>query len=140
VIGVRRQTAGEVDAPAIEELAAGRNRDEHSRVTVLGDADGRGSLRSSSRHVFSHRLLRHDPSGTGARRFRLGPRVVKVPAGYRANMTSPVILHARLTRSNAEPPIRFSAPSPEIRARPVDTREPLKSIITLLASPPNKTR
>jgi hypothetical protein len=44
---VRRQTAiGEVDAPAIEELAAGRDSDEHRRVTVLGDADGRGSLRS----------------------------------------------------------------------------------------------
>jgi len=40
---VRRQTAiGEVDAPAIEELAAGRDSDEHRRVTVLGDADGRG--------------------------------------------------------------------------------------------------
>jgi hypothetical protein len=50
---VRRQTAiGEVDAPAIEEFAAGRDSDEHRRVTVLGDADGRGSLRSSSRHVF----------------------------------------------------------------------------------------
>jgi hypothetical protein len=50
---VRRQTAiGEVDAPAIEELAAGRDSDEHRRLTVLGDADGRGSLRSSSRHVF----------------------------------------------------------------------------------------
>jgi hypothetical protein len=56
---VRRQTAiGEVDAPAIEELAAGRDSDEHRRVTVLGDADGRGSLRSSSRHVF---LLRGAP-------------------------------------------------------------------------------
>jgi len=50
---VRRQTAiGEVDAPAIEELAAGRDSDEHRRVTVLGDADGRSSLRSCSRHVF----------------------------------------------------------------------------------------
>jgi hypothetical protein len=50
---VRRQTAiGEVDAPAIEELATGRDRDEDRRLTVLGDADGRGSLRSSSRHVF----------------------------------------------------------------------------------------
>jgi hypothetical protein len=42
---VRRQTAiGEVDAPAIEEFAAGRDSHEHRRVTVLGDADGRGSL------------------------------------------------------------------------------------------------
>src|SRR4249920_2269993 len=50
---VRRQTAiSEVDAPAIEELAAGRDSDEHRRVTVLGHADGRDSLHSSSRHVF----------------------------------------------------------------------------------------
>jgi hypothetical protein len=49
---MRRQTAGEVDAPAIEEFAAGRDSNEHRRVSVLGDADGRGSLRSSSRHVF----------------------------------------------------------------------------------------
>ncbi len=50
---VRRQTAiGEVDAPAIEELAAWRDSNKHRRITVLGDADGRGSLRSSSRHVF----------------------------------------------------------------------------------------
>jgi hypothetical protein len=50
---VRRQTAiGQVDAPAIEELAAGRDGDEHRRVAVLGDADDRGSLRSASRHAF----------------------------------------------------------------------------------------
>jgi hypothetical protein len=50
---MRRQTAiGEVDAPAIEELAAWRDSDEHRRVTVLGDADRRGSLLVSSRHVF----------------------------------------------------------------------------------------
>jgi hypothetical protein len=50
---VRRQTAvEELDAPAIEELAVWRDRDEHRRAAVLGDADGRGSLRSSSRHVF----------------------------------------------------------------------------------------
>jgi hypothetical protein len=36
---VRRQTVGEIDAPAIEELTAGRDSDEHGRVTVLGDAD-----------------------------------------------------------------------------------------------------
>ena len=53
VMRVRRQTEiGEVDAPAIEELTAGRDSDEHRRVTVLGDADGCGSLRSVSRHVF----------------------------------------------------------------------------------------
>jgi hypothetical protein len=51
---VRRQTAlGEVDAPAIEELAAGGDSHQHRRVTVLGNADGRGSLRSSFRHVFA---------------------------------------------------------------------------------------
>ena len=45
---VRRQTAlGEVDALAIEELAAWRDGDEHRRVTVLSDTDGRGSLGSS---------------------------------------------------------------------------------------------
>ena len=50
---VRWQTAtGEVNAPAIEQLAAGYDSDEHRRVTVLGDADGRGSLRSPSCHVF----------------------------------------------------------------------------------------
>ena len=48
---VRRQPAiREVDVPAIEELAAGRDGDEHRRVGVLGDADGRGSLCSSARH------------------------------------------------------------------------------------------
>jgi hypothetical protein len=51
---MRWQTAtGEVNAPAIEQLAAGYDSDEHRPVTVLGDADGRGSLRSPSRHVFS---------------------------------------------------------------------------------------
>jgi hypothetical protein len=52
VMRVRRQTAiGEVDAPAIEALATGRDSDEHRRVTVFGDADSRGSVRSSSRHA-----------------------------------------------------------------------------------------
>jgi hypothetical protein len=38
-----RQTGiREHDAPAIEEHAALREGDEHRRVTVLGDADGRG--------------------------------------------------------------------------------------------------
>jgi hypothetical protein len=50
---VGRQTAiDELDAPAIEEFTSGRESDEHSRATVLGDADTRASLRSSSRHVF----------------------------------------------------------------------------------------
>ena len=58
VMRMRRQTAiGEVDAPAIEELAARCDSNEHRRVTVLGDADGRGSLRSSSHHVLLVRGL-----------------------------------------------------------------------------------
>jgi hypothetical protein len=40
----RQSALGEVDAPAIEKLAVGR------RITVLSDADRRGSLRSFSRH------------------------------------------------------------------------------------------
>ena len=53
VMRMRRQTAiGEVDAPAIKELAAGHDSNEHSRVTLLGDADGRDLLCSSSRQVF----------------------------------------------------------------------------------------
>src|SRR5688500_8688043 len=48
---VRRETAiGAVDTPAIEELAAWGDSDEHRRFTLLSDADGRGSLRSSLRH------------------------------------------------------------------------------------------
>jgi hypothetical protein len=57
VVRMRRQTAtGEVDAPAIKELAArearlddlptevaGPDSNEHSSVTLLGDADGRDS-------------------------------------------------------------------------------------------------
>lgn len=50
VIRVRRKTVSEIDAPAIENVAAGGDRDEHRRIAVLGDADGRGSLRSCSRH------------------------------------------------------------------------------------------
>ena len=50
VIRVRRQTAGEVDAPAIQQLAAGRDSDEHRRVTVLGGTGGR-VLHSRFRHV-----------------------------------------------------------------------------------------
>jgi hypothetical protein len=49
---VRRQTAiGKVNAPAIEEFAAARDSDEHRQVTVLGDADGRGSQSLPSHHV-----------------------------------------------------------------------------------------
>jgi hypothetical protein len=45
---VRWQSAiGEVDVPAIEELAAGPDRDEHGRITVLGDADGCGSIHAA---------------------------------------------------------------------------------------------
>jgi hypothetical protein len=43
---------GQVDAAAIKEFAARGDRDEHRRVTVLGDANARSSLRSSSRHAF----------------------------------------------------------------------------------------
>lgn len=50
VIRVRRKTVSEIDAPAIENVAAGGDRDEHRRIAMLGDADGRGSLRSCSRH------------------------------------------------------------------------------------------
>jgi hypothetical protein len=48
---MRRETFSEVDAPAIEQLAARRECDKHGRVTVLDHADRRGSLGSSSRHV-----------------------------------------------------------------------------------------
>ncbi len=50
---VRRQIAiGEVDAPAIDEPAAWSDGDEHRGVTLLGDTDGRGPLRSFSCHFF----------------------------------------------------------------------------------------
>jgi hypothetical protein len=51
VMRVRGQTAGEVDAPAIEELTAGRDSDEHRRVTVLCHADGRRTLHSRFHQV-----------------------------------------------------------------------------------------
>ena len=58
VMRVRRQAAvDELDAPAIEELAAWRDSDKHRRATVLGHADRRGPPRSSPRHVL--RLLHH---------------------------------------------------------------------------------
>ena len=47
-----------VDAPAIEELPAGRDSNENCRITVLGDADGRGSLRLSSVNFIPHLPLR----------------------------------------------------------------------------------
>jgi hypothetical protein len=54
VVRVRRQTACEVDASAIEELTTGSDSDEHRRVTVLGDADGRRMLHSRFRHSLLH--------------------------------------------------------------------------------------
>jgi hypothetical protein len=42
---------GEIDAPAIEEFASGRDSYEHRRVTVFGDADGRLMLYLLLRHV-----------------------------------------------------------------------------------------
>jgi hypothetical protein len=48
---MRRQTASEVDAPAVKELAGGHS-DEYRRITVLSNADRRDSLRSFSRQVF----------------------------------------------------------------------------------------
>ena len=64
VMRMRRQTTlGEVDAPAIEKLAAGSDSDEHRRLPLLGDADRRDSLRLLLRHVFSRRVFsRHVPS------------------------------------------------------------------------------
>lgn len=50
VIRVRRQTAGEVDAPAIEEVTVRRHSDEHRRVAMFGDPDGRWMLHSRFRH------------------------------------------------------------------------------------------
>jgi len=62
---VRRQIViGEVDAPAIEQLAARRDSNEHRGVTLLGDADGCGSLRSASRHVLF--LRGHSPAADAA--------------------------------------------------------------------------
>jgi hypothetical protein len=54
---------GEVDAPSIEELAAGRDGNEHRRVAVFGNANDRCSLRSSFRHAFLHRGLNPACSG-----------------------------------------------------------------------------
>jgi hypothetical protein len=52
VMRVRRQNAiSKVDAPPIEQLAVGRERDEHRRVTVLDDADVGASLHSPSHRV-----------------------------------------------------------------------------------------
>lgn len=52
VIGVRRQSVGEIDAPAIKKFAVRRDRDELCRIAVLGNADGRAWLGSLFRHVF----------------------------------------------------------------------------------------
>ena len=52
VIRVRRQSVREIDAPAVEELTVGRDRDEDRRVAVLGDADGGCMMRlHCRRHV-----------------------------------------------------------------------------------------
>jgi hypothetical protein len=47
---VRRQTFGEVDVAAIEELAVGGDGYEERRVAVLGDANSGCLLLPSSRH------------------------------------------------------------------------------------------
>ena len=59
VMGVRRHAAfGQFDLPAIEQLAPGRDRHQHRRVAVLGDADGCGPPRA-------HYSLRgHGPNGS----------------------------------------------------------------------------
>ena len=87
VMRMRRQTAiGEVDAPAIKELAAGHDSNEHSRVTLLGDADGRDTLG----FVLSPRLSPsvHELIGSGLRFFALpnltakrfhGRKVIRMP-------------------------------------------------------------
>ena len=51
MIRVRRQTAGQVNASAIEQLAAKRDSNEYRRVTVLDDADGHLTLQSCFCHV-----------------------------------------------------------------------------------------
>jgi hypothetical protein len=52
VMRMRGQTAvGEVDASAIEEFAAGRDGDEHRRVTVLDDTDRRRLDDTRLRHM-----------------------------------------------------------------------------------------
>jgi protein-L-isoaspartate(D-aspartate) O-methyltransferase len=51
---VRRQiAAGQIDAPAVEQLTPGRDRDQHGRVAVLGDAHGCRWLGWFARHFFS---------------------------------------------------------------------------------------
>lgn len=66
VMGVRRKTAvREVDAPAIEKLAARRDGDDDRGVAVLRDTDDGGSLPSSSRHfVFEPYPSQSVPSKT----------------------------------------------------------------------------
>jgi hypothetical protein len=44
---------GQLDASAIEQLAAGSDRDQHRRVHMLGNTDRRGWLQVSSPHVLS---------------------------------------------------------------------------------------
>ena len=70
VIRVRRQSASEIDAPAIEEVAIGSDGDEDGRVAVLGDADGSRRCSRSLRHV--------RPFGRGAGD-RSYPRICNIP-------------------------------------------------------------
>jgi hypothetical protein len=52
MVGMRRQTPlGKLDASAIEDFSARRNRDEDSRVAVLGHADSCTWLHSSVFHA-----------------------------------------------------------------------------------------
>jgi hypothetical protein len=52
MVRVRRQSGlSEFDVPAVEDLSAGRDGDEHRGVSVLHDADGRGPGRAWSRHI-----------------------------------------------------------------------------------------
>ena len=52
MIWVRRQTLGQVDASAIEELTTGAHGNKYRRVAVLGDADGGSLLDSPFCHAF----------------------------------------------------------------------------------------
>ena len=84
---VRRQTAvGQVDAPAIEEFAVPRDGDEHRRVAVFGDADGRGSLGVRSRHVSQSGADYQDVTGAAAMpdstAFRTSSMVARPPGAW----------------------------------------------------------
>ncbi len=53
VVRMRRQSLGEIDAAAVDELTAARESNEHSRVAVLCDTDDRFLLALPLRHVLS---------------------------------------------------------------------------------------